>query len=370
MNVRSRVLLTAVARLVTIIVTVAGGSVAGVVGGFTPAARAATGGELVRVVDDTGSIAVSVPVGWAIETAPIVAADVTVPHIVARPDADDFLTSITLTAHVYTPDLETAVCSPWWRQGDCTPYDDGALTGYRTYSEECCGSSSRWLTLTGNPASGERVTAEFVVSYDESRPVDAALFDQLATTVEVLASPYPPEWEFSSTAIAPPSDAAGPSLWPYADFYSVPSLGTEPVLGSGCGADGTIGETIPDGLWAGALTYAADEDRWDVNLMCVYSGAAADEQLAAGGATVVAGDRDYLVVDNNPRVRSVPNNADWVTSTFADERTNDTCQLAGSQGMPFDNSQIPGSQAWIRIYEGAVTWVVFGCDAGFMSPGG
>jgi hypothetical protein len=224
--------------------------------------------------------------------------------------------------------------------------------------------------LTGNPTAGEHVTASFVVTYDESREADAAIFDQLAPTVEVLASPYPPEWEASPSALPPPVVGAALSLWPYADFYSVPRLGEEPVLGSGCGANGDIGETIPDGLWAGAVTYVADEDRWAVNLMCVYRGAAADDVLATGTANVVAGDRDYLVVDNNPRVRSVPNRADSVSTTFADIRTNDTCQIGGSQGMPFDNSQAPGSQAWIRIHEGAATWVLFGCDAGFPSPGG
>ena len=262
------------------------------------------------------------------------------------------------------------MCGAWWLQGECTPYDDGNLAGFRTVGEECCGSSTRWITLTGNPTAGEHVTASFGVTYDESRDADAAFFDQLAPTVEVLASPYPPEWEASPTALAPPVVGAALSFWPYADFYSVPQLGEEPVLGSGCGANGDIGETIPDGLWAGALTYVADEDRWDVNLMCVYSDAAADAVIATGTANVVAGDRDYLVVDNNPRVRSVPNRADSVSTTFADIRTNDTCQFGGSQGMPFDNSQVPGSQAWIRIHDGAVTWVLFGCDAGFMSPGG
>lgn len=357
MNTRTRVLLAACTGLAA-------------VGGVAPAATAAPADDYVRVVDDTGSIAVSVPEDWTVETAPITTEAVPVPHILARPGPDDYITYLSVTARVYASDLDAAVCAQWWQLDDCTPYDDGNLVGYRTYQDECCGSSTRWHTLTGNPASGERVTATFVVTFDESRPADGDLFDQLAPTVEVLGEPYPADWETSPTALAPPSASAALTLWPYADFYAVPQLGAEPVLGSGCGADGSIGETIPDGLWAGAPTYIADEDRWDVNLMCVYTGAAADEQLASGSANVVAGDRDYLVVDNNPRLRSVPNRADQVATTFADMRTDDTCQVGGGQGMPFENSQIPGSQAWIRIHEGAVTWVVFGCDAGFMSPGG
>ena len=323
---------------------------------------------LTRVVDDTGTIAVSVPSTWTVRTAPVERSGVAFPFIVA--DAGDDMMSITVDAQVYIGDLEATVCGVWWLQGDCEPYDDGNIAGYRTRSEECCEGPSRSIALTANPANGQHVTAHVNLSYDETQEAEAGLFDEIAPTVEVLGSPYPDDWQLDPTVLAPPVVPWSQSFWPYGDFHAVPVLGAEPSLGSGCGASGQIGDVIPDGLWAGAVTYVAEEDRWDVNLMCVYSGAAADEVLAQGGATVVAGNRDYLVVDNNERLRSVPNEADAVTTTFADSRTDDRCEIGVSQQMPFDNSQVPGSQAWIRVHDGAVTWVVFGCDAGFFSPGG
>lgn len=353
-------ILTAATVSMTATVALAG---SGVVASREPA----TPDGLTRVVDDTGTLAVSVPETWTVNTAPETKSGVEFPIIVA--DQGDG-TIFTVSAWVYVADLESTVCSAWWLQSDCEPYDDGTLAGFRTLTEECCGGSGRTISLTANPADGQRVTADVELSYDESNEAGPALFDEIAPTVEVLASPYPDDWQVSATALAPPLVPSRQSFWPYGDFAAVPRLGEEPSLGSGCGADGQIGDVIPDGLWAGALTYIPETDRWDVNLMCVYSGAAADDVLARDDATVVAGNRDYLVVDNNQRLRSVPNGAVEVTTTFADVRTDDRCLIGGSQSMPFDNSQVPGSQAWIRIHDGAVTWVLFGCDAGFFAPGG
>ena len=81
----------------------------GGVGAAASPGSAATGG-LTRVVDDTGSIAVSVPAGWTVDTAPMNSAGVALPRIVARPAPDDYLTSIHVSAHVYAADLEAAVC--------------------------------------------------------------------------------------------------------------------------------------------------------------------------------------------------------------------------------------------------------------------
>ena len=47
------------------------------------------------------------------------------------------------------------------------------------------------------------------------------------------------------------ANSADRSVWPFGDFRNAPRLGNEPVRGSGCGADGSIGELVPDGIWAG-----------------------------------------------------------------------------------------------------------------------
>ena len=46
-------------------------------------------------------------------------------------------------------------------------------------------------------------------------------------------------------------------VFPYAAFGDVPRLGNEPVRGTGCGADGSIGEVVPDGIWAGFVDVPA-----------------------------------------------------------------------------------------------------------------
>jgi hypothetical protein len=323
-----------------------------------------------RVVDDTGTLAVAVPTEWTdIHTAPESRLGVEFPRIVAN--SADGLVGVELAAWLPVDDLESAVCEAWWLYGsECTPYDDGNLTGFRTAQEECCEGPGRWIELTANPIADVPVTVNLVLRYDEQVEAEAARFDTIAPTVEVLGSVLPDGWRLSPTELAPPTAPLAQGAWPYGEFGAVPQLGAEPVLGSGCGANGEIGDVIPDGLWAGTVRYVAEENRWDVNLQCVYSGAAADAVLAGGTATVVSGDRDYLVVDNNPRLRSVPNEADEVRGTFSDVRTADRCMVGISYPMPYDNSHVSTSQAWIRIHDGSVTWVVLGCDAGLVSPGG
>ncbi len=210
--------------------------------------------------------AVTVPATWPeLATAPDVVLDTALPQVrvSSRPGGP----AIHVAVGVYIDDLEQQVCDEWYID-DCQPHEVAGLRGVRWFGEECCAGPGRWLTFVANPTAGQHVTVELTFSADDPEQPDPELLDTVASSVEVLAEPFPAEWVVSATELAPPL----PNLWPYGDFHDVPQLGTEPVRGSGCGADGSIGEVIPDGLWAGTLSYVPDEDHWEVNLVCVYSG--------------------------------------------------------------------------------------------------
>ena len=96
-------------------------------------------------------------------------------------------------------------------------------------------------------------------------------------------------------------------MWPYGSFWNVPQLGREPVRGSGCGASGQLGPTIPDGLWAGFVTgYDAASNAIGIDVLCIFAGDTAQAVLAEGTATIIDNEPDYLVVNNNPQVRLMP----------------------------------------------------------------
>lgn len=334
--------------------------------------------EWQRVVDDTGTIAVMVPATWTeLATTPEVVLDTALPQV--RVSSQPGGPAIHIAVGVYTDDLEQQVCDEWYID-DCQPHEVAGLRGFRWFGEECCAGPGRWLTFVANPTAGQHVTVESTFSANDPEQPDPELLDTVASSVEVLAEPFPADWVVSATELAPPL----PNLWPYGDFHDVPQLGTEPVRGSGCGADGSIGEVIPDGLWAGTLSYVPDDDHWEVNLVCVYSGEQARQVISSGTANVIDDDDpDYVVVDNNPRTRAVPNRAQSIETSFADSRTDGRCLGGGGQIAGPDDDHIvldPGQfemlystthQAWLRIHDGAVTWIRFGCDSDLWpGPGG
>jgi hypothetical protein len=338
-----------------------------------------TAEEWQRVVDDTGTIAVTMPATFSeLRTAPAVVLDTALPQIGASYAPGG--RRVTVSAGVFVDDLERHACGRWY-VGECEPHEIGGLRGVRWSGTECCGGPGRWLTFVANPTAGQRVTVELTLGVDDPEQPDPALLDAIAASLEVLAEPFPPDWVVAATELAPPL----PGLWPYGDFHDVPQLGAEPVRGSGCGADGSIGEVIPDGLWAGTLGYVPNDDPWEINLVCVYFGEEAQRIISTGTANVVdAADPDYVVVDNNPRTRAAPNRAEAIETSFADVRTDGRCLGPGASAgrSPGDDHVVfaPGQfelwystthQAWVRIDGGAVTWIRFGCDSELWpGPGG
>ena len=79
------------------------------------------------------------------------------------------------------------------------------------------------------------------------------------------------------------------------------------MRGSGCGASGQLGATIPDGLWAGFVTgYDPAGNGIGIDVLCIFSGDTAQAVLAEGTANVISNEPDYLIVNNNAQVRTMP----------------------------------------------------------------
>ena len=159
----------------------------------------------------------------------------------------------------------------------------------------------------------------------------------------------------------PPSSTQRSPIWPYGPFWNVPQLGSEPVRGSGCGSQGQIDDIIPDGLWAGYVTNETTP-AVDIDLLCIFTGAAAQHVVNEATATIVNDEPDYLIVNNSTRTRSMPA-APWIA--LFDSVVSDGECVGGVVGP---HNPDPPRQAWVRIDGGQVTWILWGC--GDESPAG
>jgi hypothetical protein len=164
-----------------------------------------------------------------------------------------------------------------------------------------------------------------------------------------------------ATPTVPPPPAPAAASYGYADFFGVPQLGTEPVRGTGCGGDGSLGDAIPDGYWRGFVRAwdgpsLVESATMQFDVMCVYVGDVAD-QLAAEFAAANPGEAemwwpDGWPVNSNDRTRSVPIGPGFFAhgTTFADDGTAPFAQ----PDVPFDQSL----NTWARIVDGAAVWAV------------
>jgi hypothetical protein len=164
----------------------------------------------------------------------------------------------------------------------------------------------------------------------------------------------------TSTTAADTTTTADPGpRWTFGGFRSVPQMGSEPVRGSGCGADGTIGEIIPDGWWLGIIT-ADGSSRLQFDLVCAYFGGSAqpliDECLAsdAGPTCNDFFDSSFWPVNRNTRERAVPKGA-----TMQTDETNDLCDV----GDETRTGGITGELNWVLIENGNAVYVRTGCGA-------
>jgi hypothetical protein len=136
-------------------------------------------------------------------------------------------------------------------------------------------------------------------------------------------------------------------------------LGSEPVRGSGCGADGTIGEVIPDGWWLGMIADSgATELQFD--LVCAYYGSSAqpliDECLASDASATCNTyfDRTFWPMNRNTRARAVPRSPSFLIEAVAD-----LCNV----GIETRVAGVTGELDWVLIENGSAVYMRRGCGS-------
>lgn len=153
-----------------------------------------------------------------------------------------------------------------------------------------------------------------------------------------------------------PSTPAGP-IWTFGDFRALPQLGTEPVRGSGCGADGSVGDTIPDGWWLGIVT-GGGPGTIEFDLVCGYYGTAAqpliDECLASPATATCLDffDKSFWPVNRNSKSRTVPTAGELKIETLG--------ELCGV-GIEIRTAGITAELNWLRIDHGKAVYLRRGC---------
>ncbi len=179
-----------------------------------------------------------------------------------------------------------------------------------------------------------------------------------ATTVP--GDTVPPTTAGSTASTAPTTSTASPPTgprWAFGDFRSVPQLGAEPVRGSGCGADGTIGDVIPDGWWLGIVT-SDSATRVQFDLVCVYFGDAADALIAecqatAAGSTCTAYfDETFWPVNRNTRGRTASK-----AGSYQVEEVADLCSV----GQETRTGGITAELDWLLVENGTAVYLRRGC---------
>lgn len=161
-----------------------------------------------------------------------------------------------------------------------------------------------------------------------------------------------------STAV-PTAEPPGPTGFPFPNAFEVPQLGYEPVRGTGCGADASIGDVVPDGWWFGGVeSITAASLRLD--LVCAYFGDEASTRIAECAAsdgydvcTSYWGDQ-FWPVNNTERYRVIPVAAGLVRAVDSTMG----CSLA-------DIDRYEGDElSWVHIVDGRAVHLQHLCPAG------
>jgi hypothetical protein len=150
------------------------------------------------------------------------------------------------------------------------------------------------------------------------------------------------------------------SVYGYTHFYGIPRLGEETVAGSGCGGDGSLGDTIADGYWRGYVREAGDGAAIEFDVVCVYRGDV-NPDLVRRWREDHPGEpepwvTDGLLVNNSVRTRTVQ----LAEGSFLHGTrfgADGSCRFGQGDAVPFD----PGIDAWIRVVDGEARWAVSGC---------
>jgi hypothetical protein len=190
----------------------------------------------------------------------------------------------------------------------------------------------------------------------------------------VLAAAFTLLGAVGTASAATPPPPIGSVDFPYDDFYAVPRLGTEEVVGTGCGGDNSVGDVIPDGIWRGHIASfdgasVFESTSLQFNLICVYVGATGDrlraEWQAANPGQEQFGFPDGFMVDNNPRTRAVPLSLDFVMAG-AIVTTLQRCAIPANPAHTGDlqSDMYLATDAWLVIQGGEAITAVTSCAAG------
>lgn len=164
---------------------------------------------------------------------------------------------------------------------------------------------------------------------------------------------------------------------PLVDFFGVPQLGCESVSGTGCGGNGSIGETIPDGLWRGAVmsfdgATVYDSSSLQFDLWCPYRGEAAERHAADWIAE--HGEDDGVpwldgefMINNNPRTRTVPIDylftaaGVWMPVAADDDGWVSQRCVSGYGAPDLELAEIVEREVWLYIEDGLARSLVRAC---------
>jgi len=266
---------------------------------------------------------------------------------------------------------------------DDTASDDasGAATTTATVTDapESTDASEPEATTTTTSVAGATTTVSPVAMSETTAPdimrdppIMSTVPSSTETTVEVTTTSTAPESTTTTPPITEPATTVPPGdgcvscaadfVFPYA-YFAVPQLGTEPVRGTGCGADGNLGEVIPDGIWdARRITISASTIGIDVQ--CVYYGDSGAQLLAnclaeEGPDGCEDTDPDFWFVNASSRIRTMPLAPEF-RRRYA---TSDGCADPG----PGNTRGVEGQDefdSWVIIEQGEATFALTSCIYG------
>jgi hypothetical protein len=222
-------------------------------------------------------------------------------------------------------------------------------------------------TTTTSPVAASETTAPDVM---RDPPIRTTVpLSTTETTVEATTTTAPPATSqptVTDPATTAPTDGcvscATNFVFPYA-FFEVPQLGPEPVRGTGCGADGTLGEVIPDGIWD-ARRIVISASTIGIDVQCVYYGDSGAQLLAnclaeEGPDGCEDTDPDFWFVNASSRIRTMPLAPEF-RRRYA---TSDGCADPG----PGNTRGVQGQDdfdSWVIIEQGEATFALTSCVYG------
>lgn len=203
-------------------------------------------------------------------------------------------------------------------------------------------------------------------------PETTVLVVETAPPETVPPETVPPETVPPET-VPPVTIQAATTQWGGWPFYAVPRLGSEPVRGSGCGADGGLGDVIPDGIWQGQIGDRSSsmsgwsDSQLQIDVYCVHFGAKGQQLLDAacavdeGSGGCEDQDPENYIVNASKRIRTMPV---LPSVEYGVAGLGVAAQPCASPDRHDSGAPWVYMPSWIVVSGGVVTQVVTACPAG------